>query len=928
MMKKTLSLILSMILLLPSTSFADNNKADNSEIGISGKLINDALKERNSLDLSPINKDYKSGQKASPLQINESEDRTSERAAIPRKFDLRKLNRVSPVRRQGSNGSCWAFAAYGSMESFLKPYGNYDFSEKHLRNKHGFDWGNEDGGNRDIATAYFARGDGPINEEDDPYEDNNFNSPDGLERSLDIEKVLYIRDKMNGTDTRDIKKAIMEYGGVYTVINSSKYYESTKYKSYYNPGSGKADHAVTIVGWDDDFSKNAFTKTAPGNGAWICKNSWGSGYMDGGYYYVSYYDNYAGTGNAVFIPKKKDNSAFIYQYDPLGATRSVGYAGKGYMANIFTAKRDETLKEVGLYNVSAETKYKIYLVEDINKTSQLDTDKKEIASGVLNEPGYYTVDVNRINLKKGKNFALVAYMDSSDQGYRYPMPVEARIKDFSSKASSENNQSFVSSDGKSWSDLNKALPNANACIKAITTTIDKKDFNFSGGNNTNPTDDKDKKDDQKPNDDSSIKIKEISFAEGNLGYIDVSKKGQLTTLIKPENSSEKVSFKSSKPNICVVDKEKGILYPREYGNVNIVAKSESGKVSKVFNLQVVPVGLRVQGRAEVTVIGENDYIPPENEKDDKDKKDTDKNEEKPSDGNRPGEDTIKTDPKIPRDINVSLNKITLHEEDVLNLEEEVSLYPKEAEKKLTYISDNPSIADVDENGNLCALSKGSTKITIVTHNNLKTSVNVEVLERTDPTGLNIIEMKNTDRKAGIFSIQMKAEYNSKPYNGGATLKLVSDDRVIERKIYFNNGKAESKYTGFDFGVWRNKYNAELKVKDQVSTCEFDFSKIEEDVQTDKERSVSKVELTNFETSERKAGVFNINMQAEDESGPYTGPAKLIISSGDRTLEKDIEFKEGNSKETFTGFDFGVWRNDYNCQIKFGDDSFETEFSFE
>lgn len=271
-------------------------------------------------------------------------------------------------------------------------------------------------------------------------------------------------------------------------------------------------------------------------------------------------------------------------------------------------------------------------------------------------------------------------MDSSDQGYRYPMPVEARIKDFSSKASSENNQSFVSSDGKSWSDLNKALPNANACIKAITTTIDKKDFNFSGGNNTNPTDDKDKKDDQKPNDNSSIKIKEISFAEGNLGYIDVSKKGQLTTLIKPENSSEKVSFKSSKPNICVVDKEKGILYPREYGNVNIVAKSESGKVSKVFNLQVVPVGLRVQGRAEVTVIGENDYIPPENEKNDTDKKDTDKNEEKPSDGNRPGEDTIKTDPKIPRDINVSLDKITLHEEDVLNLEEEVSLYPKEAEK--------------------------------------------------------------------------------------------------------------------------------------------------------------------------------------------------------------------------------------------------------
>ena len=75
------------------------------------------------------------------------------------------------------------------------------------------------------------------------------------------------------------------------------------------------NHAVCIVGWDDDYPKENFNSKhmPPGNGAWLVKNSWGNeiDYIDGGedsqvgkydwgivdkngkhtgYFYISYYD--------------------------------------------------------------------------------------------------------------------------------------------------------------------------------------------------------------------------------------------------------------------------------------------------------------------------------------------------------------------------------------------------------------------------------------------------------------------------------------------------------------------------------------------------------------------------------------------------------------------------------------------------------------
>lgn len=98
--------------------------------------------------------------------------------APPASYDLRTIpGKVPPVRDQSSCGSCWTFATYGSLETFLRPTDTTDFSENNLRSRHGFDNGPCDGGNHWMSTAYLGRWEGPILETQDPYHEYVPTSP-------------------------------------------------------------------------------------------------------------------------------------------------------------------------------------------------------------------------------------------------------------------------------------------------------------------------------------------------------------------------------------------------------------------------------------------------------------------------------------------------------------------------------------------------------------------------------------------------------------------------------------------------------------------------------------------------------------------------------------------------------------------------------
>ena len=393
-----------------------------------------------------------------------------ERLGFPATYDLRDHNKVSEIRDQGPNGSCWTFACYSSLESTLRPGEIYDFSEKHMRNTHGFDWGPEKGGNRFISTAYLARWSGPILEEDDPYSPYDFNSPKDLVRAKDLKEVMYLPDMdvdfeggMNA-----IKDAIMNYGAVQTAMYASNRYLNQTEWAHYCPKRVNGNHAIAIIGWDDNYPKENFRQTPPKNGAWLIRNSWGKGMGIDGYYWASYYDTVVGTNNAVYFAKDKGESDYIYQYDPYGMTRTVGYNGKGYGANVFgPVKEKQYVNGAGFYVPAANTDYKVYVVKDYKGLDSLKNDRVEVASGTVEYPGYTTVTFDKQEVQKDSKFAVVVYYTTLET--YYPIPIEARERKYASRVNAYPGQSYTSSDGESWKDLTVYNSSANVCIKGFTT---------------------------------------------------------------------------------------------------------------------------------------------------------------------------------------------------------------------------------------------------------------------------------------------------------------------------------------------------------------------------------------------------------------------------------------------------------------------------
>lgn len=404
--------------------------------------------------------------------------------SLPTKFDLRTVNGLTPIKNHGACGSCWSFATYGSLESYLKykgvPKETRDFSEADLNQYHGFDFRECEGGNWWMSTAYLARWDGPVNEIDEPY----FyalapQSAPGVAVQKHVQSVWFMPDRANLTDNTTVKTAIQSYGAVVAAFHyGDKYYSPTNAAYYSTKSKSDSNHEINLVGWDNNYPKTKFKSglQPPANGAFIARNHWGSKWGENGYFYISYYDKSLTLGASFYNAQATNNYTRAYEYDPLGWNASLGInSTTAQFANLFKAAANATkIKAVSFYTPVANSTYQISIYNNVESTVPTNGTKLTTVTGTLARRGYNTIatfkaGTNPPAVTAGKRFSVVVKLTTPN--FKYPIPVETNINGYSSAANAYTGQSFVfNADGDNdWDDLAtfQGLEKTNVALKAF-----------------------------------------------------------------------------------------------------------------------------------------------------------------------------------------------------------------------------------------------------------------------------------------------------------------------------------------------------------------------------------------------------------------------------------------------------------------------------
>lgn len=397
---------------------------------------------------------------------------------LPARYNLAENGFVTDIKNQQDSGNCWAFAALASLETCVLKASNktFNFSVENMKNLiemySAYGWKREtnEGGYNGMPMGYLASWLGPVNATLDPFDDKGTLSP-LLDSEMHIQNIYVLPARTSYTDNDAIKEAILKYGGLYASYYHSAGYLNSKTNAYYDPYTGNGNHAITVVGWDDNYSKNNFYTAPAGDGAFIVKNSWGSSWGDNGYFYISYYDR-------VLFAVNKDNQAFTYilndtvrytknyQYDVAGMTDYLITGKKTvWYQNIYNATGNEAIAAVStFFNTTVDYEISIY-VNDVLQLTQ---------NGRHEGSGYYTIPLKEyVPVAVGDIFKIVVKLANPQNGYA-AVPISEQLS--TTRCYYAPGVSYFSNDGKKWTDLYDYSASAYshtynsqvACLKAFT----------------------------------------------------------------------------------------------------------------------------------------------------------------------------------------------------------------------------------------------------------------------------------------------------------------------------------------------------------------------------------------------------------------------------------------------------------------------------
>ncbi|KAK4424117.1 Cysteine protease RD19A [Sesamum alatum] len=222
---------------------------------------------------------------------------------LPTDFDWREHGAVTPVKNQGSCGSCWSFSTTGALEgaNFLATGNLVSLSEQQLVDcDHECDPEEKDscdsgcsGGLMNSAFEYTLKSGGLMREEDYPYT--------GMDRGackFDKNKIAakVANFSVVSLDEDQIAANLVKNGPLAVAINAV--FMQTYIGGVSCPFicSKRLDHGVLLVGYGAGAYAPIRLKEKP---YWIIKNSWGGNWGENGYYKICRGHNVCGVDSMV-----------------------------------------------------------------------------------------------------------------------------------------------------------------------------------------------------------------------------------------------------------------------------------------------------------------------------------------------------------------------------------------------------------------------------------------------------------------------------------------------------------------------------------------------------------------------------------------------------------------------------------------------------